>query len=308
LRLAIVKLVYVQLIKIKNLSRIIDHDASNICFLGIMKAFELKKRTKLEKEKLIIMKEIIAFASFFMGSAGTLMNISAQSIDATDIVRKADEKFNGEKSSIMTMSMTIVRPTWKRSVEFKAWSLGRDNSLTLITAPAKDAGQTFLKRGSEMWSWNAAINRLIKLPPSMMSQGWMGSDYTNDDILKESSVVTDYSHEIVGEEKIGERLCYEIKMTAKKEASIVWGHQVRWIDKKDFLVLRTELYDEDGSLVRTEIGSDLKLFDGRILPSKLELLPSEEPGNKTIVEIRDIKFNIPIDDSFFSQQNMKRVR
>lgn len=256
----------------------------------------------------MFMKEVIAFAALFIVTATSGFNISAQSITATDIVRKADEKFNGEKSSIMVMSMTIIRPTWQRTVEFKNWSLGRENALILITAPVKDAGQTFLKRGSEMWSWNAAINRLIKLPPSMMSQGWMGSDYTNDDILKESSVVKDYSHEIVGEEMIGDRLCYKIKMTAREEASIVWGHQVRWIDKKDFLVLRAELFDEDGALVRTEIGSDLKTFDGRILPAKLELLPAEEPGNKTLVEIKDIKFNVPIEDSFFSQQNMKRVR
>jgi len=235
-------------------------------------------------------------------------NLSGQNPEAKEIVRKADEKFNGEKSSIVVMSMTIIRPEWKRTVEFKAWSSGRDNSLTLITAPAKDIGQTFLKRGSEMWSWNPSINRLIKLPPSMMSQGWMGSDYTNDDILKESSVVTDYSHEIIGEEKIGERLCYKIKMTAREDAAIVWGHQIRWIDKKDFLVLRAELYDEEGTLVRTEIGSDLKMFDGRLIPAKLELKPVEEPGNMTVVEIRDIKFNVPIDDSFFSQQNMKRVR
>ena len=124
-------------------------------------------------------------------------------MSATDIVRKADEKFNGEKSGISTMEMTIIRPSWERTVEFKSWTLGRENSLTLITAPAKDQGQTFLKRGQEMWNWNPSINRLIKLPPSMMSQGWMGSDYTNDDILKESSVVNDYTHEIVGEEMIG---------------------------------------------------------------------------------------------------------
>jgi outer membrane lipoprotein-sorting protein len=193
-------------------------------------------------------------------------------------------------------------------VEFKNWSLGRDYALTLITSPAKDANQTFLKRGSEMWSWNPAISRLIKLPPSMMSQGWMGSDYTNDDILKESSVVNDYTHAIIGEEIVGDRLCYKIKMVAREEAAVVWGFQYRWIDKKDFLIMKAELYDEDGSLVRTENGSDLKTFDGRTIPSKMELLPFEEPGNKTIIEIKDIKFNMPIEDSFFSQQNMKRVR
>jgi outer membrane lipoprotein-sorting protein len=241
-------------------------------------------------------------------SSGSILNLNAQTLSATDIVRNADDKFNGEKSSIMVMSMTIIRPTWQRTVEFKNWSLGKEYALTLITAPAKDVGQTFLKRASEMWSWNPSINRLIKLPPSMMSQGWMGSDYTNDDILKESSVVKDYTHEIVGEEMIGDRLCYKIKMTAKENSSVIWGHQMRWIDKKDFLVMKAELFDEDGTLVRTETGSDIKTMDGRVIQTKIELLPSEDPGNKTVIVISDIKFNVAIKESFFSQQNMKMVR
>ena len=141
----------------------------------------------------------------------------------------------------------------------------------------------------------------------MMSQGWMGSDYTNDDILKESSVVNDYDHEIIGEESIGGRLCYKINMTAREDASIVWGKQIRWIDKKDFLILKAELYDEDGYLVRTETGSDIKIMDGRTITSKIELIPVEEPQNKTFIEIREIKFNIPVEENYFSQQNMKRV-
>jgi outer membrane lipoprotein-sorting protein len=246
---------------------------------------------------------------FFLLVQGSGMNaLLAQDLSATDIVRKADEKFNGEKSSYSVMSMKVIRPEWQRTIEFRSWTLGRNYALTLIIAPAKEAGQSFLKRGSEMWSWNPSIGRLIKLPPSMMSQGWMGSDYTNDDILKESSVVTDYVHEIVGEENIDGRACYKINMTARENASIVWGKQVRWIDKKDFLVLKAELYDEDGYLVRTETGSDIKIMDGRAITSKIELVPAEEPENKTLVEIREIKFNIPVEESYFSQQNMKRVR
>jgi outer membrane lipoprotein-sorting protein len=258
--------------------------------------------------KLISMKSrFAAILILLMQGCGSGI-IFAQGVNATDIVRKADEKFNGEKSSYSVMSMTIIRPAWQRTVEFKSWSLGRDFALTLITAPPKEAGQTFLKRGSEMWSWNPLISRLIKLPPSMMSQGWMGSDYTNDDILRESSVVTDYVHEIDGEEIIGGRLCYKIKMTARENASIVWGKQFRWIDKKDFLMLRAELYDEDGVLVRTETGSDIKIMDGRTIPSRIEMVPAEEPENKTLLEIREIKFNIAVGESYFSQQNMKRVR
>jgi outer membrane lipoprotein-sorting protein len=232
----------------------------------------------------------------------------SQGISATEIIKKADEKFNGEKSSMMVMSMTIIRPTWQRTIEFKNWALGKDYALTLITAPATDIGQTFLKRGNEMWNWNPSISRLIKLPPSMMSQGWMGSDYTNDDILKESSVVNDYTHEITGEETIDGRECYRIKMVAKPNAAVVWGRQIRWVDKKELLVLKAEYYDEDGVLIRSENGSDIKNMDGRMIQTKIILTPADEPGNSTVIIIRDIKFNIPIQENFFSQQKMKNIR
>ncbi len=240
--------------------------------------------------------------------SGICLPLLGQELSPKEIVRKADEKFNGEKTSNSLMAMTIVRPTWERTIEFKNWTSGREYALTLITAPAKDKGQSFLKRHNEMWSWNPTISRLIKLPPSMMSQGWMGSDYTNDDILKESSVVNDYDHAIIGEEELDGRMCYKIKLVAKEEAAVIWGHQIRWIDKKDFLFLKSELYDEDEYLVRTELGSDIKTMDGRMIPTRIELIPAEEEGQMTILEIREIQFNAPLKDSFFSQQNMKRVR
>ena len=240
--------------------------------------------------------------------AGLAGQVFAQYLSPKEIIRKADEKFNGEKTSTALMAMTIVRPTWERTIEFKNWTSGREYALTLITAPARDKGQSFLKRQQEMWSWNPTISRLIKLPPSMMSQGWMGSDYTNDDILKESSVVNDYDHEIVGEEEYDGRLCYKIKMVAKEDAAVIWGHQVRWIDKKDFLFMKSELYDEDSYLVRTELGSDIKSMDGRLIPTRIELIPAEEEDQMTIIEIKEIQFNQNIKDSFFSQQNMKRIR
>jgi len=234
--------------------------------------------------------------------------LSIYSQDARDIVKRANDKINGEESSYSIMSMTIIRPEWERTLEFKNWTKGTELALTLITAPARDKGQSFLKRGTEMWSWNPTISRMIKLPPSMMSQGWMGSDYTNDDILKESSVVEDYIHEIEGEEEIEGRMCYRIKLTAKEDAAVIWGHQVRWIDKEDLLFMKAELYDEYGYLVRTELGRDIKTMDGRLIPTILELIPEDEEGYKTVVEIKEIEFNIPIEDGFFSQQNLKRVR
>ena len=243
--------------------------------------------------------------AFIFGNGSVL---SAQSLSATEIIRKADEKFRGEMTGYSVMTMTIVRPTWQRSVEFKSWAKEDDYALTLITAPAREKGQTFLKRGNEMWSWNPAISRLIKLPPSMMSQGWMGSDYTNDDILRESSVVDDYTHNIEGEEEIDDRVCWKIKLTAREDADVLWGSQKWCVDKKDFIILRAELYDEDDYLVRTERGSEIKTLDGRLLPTLIELVPAEKEGYKTILNFVEMKFNIKIDDSFFSQQNMKTIR
>jgi outer membrane lipoprotein-sorting protein len=228
--------------------------------------------------------------------------------DAKEIIKKADEKMQGEETSQSTMTMTIVRPTWQREVTFKSWTKGRDYSLALVTAPAKEAGQTFLKRETEMWNWNPTINRLIKLPPSMMSQGWMGSDFSNDDLLKESSIVVDYTHKIIGEEEIDGWECYKIELIPLKDAAVVWGKIFKWIAKEEFLQMKSEYYDEDDFLIKTELAYDIKTMGGRLIPSKFELIPEEEEGQKTVVVMDDIQFNEPIPDSFFSQQNMKRVR
>lgn len=254
------------------------------------------------------MKNRFAIIVFFLVSGCYINSLFAQEIGATEIVRKADEKFKGEQTGYSVMTMTIIRPTWERTVEFKSWAKEDDYALTLITAPAREKGQTFLKRKNEMWSWNPAINRLIKLPPSMMSQGWMGSDYTNDDILRESSVVNDYTHTIEGEETIDGNPCYKIKLMAKEDAGILWGSQMWWVVKKDFITIKAELYDEDGFLVRSETASDLKIMDGRLLPTLIELVPADSEGQKTILRIVEMKFNVKLDESFFSQQNMKTIR
>jgi len=227
--------------------------------------------------------------------------------DATEIIKKADNKWNGEKSSQATMTMTIIR-SWERTVQFKIWTLGRDYSMTLITSPAKEKGQAFLKRETEMWNWMPTISRMIKLPPSMMSDGWMGSDYTNDDILKESSIVVDFDHKIIGSEIIDGWDCWKIEMLPKEEAAVVWGKIIKWISKDEYLMMKSEYYDEDEYLVKTELGTEVKMMDDRKIPSRIEIIPADKENQKTILVIDEIKFNVSIQNSFFSQQNMKRLR
>jgi len=231
-----------------------------------------------------------------------------QAQDAKEIIRKADEKVKGEKSSYTEMSMEIIRPKWKRTIAFKNWVKGTEHSIAYITAPAKDKGQAFLKREKELWSWNPTINRMIKLPPSMMSQGWMGSDFSNDDLLRESSIIVDYTHKITGDETISDRDCHIIELVPLEDAAVVWGKLLKWVSKDDYLQLKTEYYDEDGYLVKTELAYDIKQMSGRLIPCKFELIPADEEGNKTVVSITKVEFNIPIKDAFFSQQSMKRLR
>ncbi|QKG80539.1 outer membrane lipoprotein-sorting protein [Tenuifilum thalassicum] len=233
---------------------------------------------------------------------------AALSQNATDIVRKADEKMRGEKSSYSEMTMRIVRPKWERSISFKSWSKGTELSLVYITDPAKEKGQAFLKIKREMWSWNPTINRTVKLPPSMLSQGWMGSDFTNDDLLNQRSIVVDYIHSITGTENIDGEECWKITLLPKPNAPVVWGKIVMWITKKHYLILKSEYYDEDQILVKTELASQIKQIGGRTIPTVYELLPAEEPGNKTIVELNKIEFNININDSFFSLRNLTQAR
>jgi outer membrane lipoprotein-sorting protein len=240
--------------------------------------------------------------------AVAVVSSQAQDLTAKEIVKRADAKMRGEKSSYSTMTMTIVRPTWKRTISFKNWTKGTEYSLALITSPAKEKGQAYLKRENEMWSWNPTINRMIKLPPSMLAQGWMGSDFTNDDLLNESSVVVDYTHKKISEEDISSRKCYKIELIPLEDAAVVWGKIYIWISVDEYLWMKAEYYDEDDYLIKTELAYDIKNMDGRIIPAKYELIPADKEGHKTVVVMDEIKFNIPLSDDFFSQQNMKKIR
>ncbi len=234
-------------------------------------------------------------------------SIIAQELSAKDIIDKADKKNRG-KSSRGLMSMTIVRPRWERTIEMKNWSKGYDLFLLYITKPAKEKGQVFLKVGKEMWNYVPTISRMIKIPPSMMMQSWMGSDFTNDDLVKQSSIVVDYTHTLIGEEDVRGQLCYLIELIPLPDAPVVWGKIKSWVTKEGFNIWKTEYYDEDGYLQNTENAYDIKQMGDRAIPTKIEMIPVDEPGKKTILEIKDIEYNIDMDDSFFSKQNMKKVK
>lgn len=236
-----------------------------------------------------------------------LYGLNLESQTATEIVKRADEKRRGE-SAKAEMLISIIRPSWQRDMKVKTWARGEDHSIILITSPARDAGTAYLKREKEIWNWVPSIERSIKLPPSMMMQSWMGSDFTNDDLIKESSLIDDYYHEIVGDSLIQGKEVYKIKLTPKPESAVVWGKVYSWISKNDFLELQAEMYDEDGYLVNRVVSYDIKDLGGRMLPSVIEFIPVEKEGHKTVLSYESVEYNTEIPLSFFSLQKMKRLR
>jgi outer membrane lipoprotein-sorting protein len=142
----------------------------------------------------------------------------------------------------------------------------------------------------------------------MMMQSWMGSDFTNDDLVEQSSMVTDFTHKLLGKETIDGMSCYKIELLPKPKAAVVWGKIIMWIDEKESLELKVEFYDEDGFLVNTMYGKNIKMLGGRLLPSKLELIPADKPNQKTIIEQLKMNFQVKLDESFFSVQNLKKVK
>ena len=233
--------------------------------------------------------------------------VTSYAQDATEIVQKANDLVMG-KTSQGLMTMTIERPTWSRTVSMKSWSQGNDYYLIIITEPARDKGQVFLKRNTDMWNWMPTISRMIKIPPSMMSQSWMGSDFTNDDLVKMNSIVEDYTHKIIGNEEVGGYDCYKIELIPKENAAVVWGKIIMWIAKDEFYQLKVQYFDEDMELVNTQTGSKVTQFGDRKLPAHLEMIPADKEGHKTIMDMKDMEFDTDIPESFFSQQNMKRVK
>lgn len=227
--------------------------------------------------------------------------------NATEIIDRANQRMQGE-SNEAEMVMKIVRPDWSREITMKSWAKGTDYSLVLITAPARDQGTAFLKREKELWNWQPTIDRVIKMPPSMMMQSWMGSDFTNDDLVRQSSVVEDYTHELIKDTVIAGYESWKIELTPKENAPVVWGKIEAYIEKENYLQLLFNYYDEEGYLVNTMVMSDIQEMGGRLIPVKMEMIPADNPDQKTVILYKHLKFNTPIDNAFFSLQNMKRVR
>ena len=226
---------------------------------------------------------------------------SAQEPAAREVLDRAENLLWG-KTVQGEYEMTITTARWQRTLALRAWMERPRRSFIRIAAPAKEKGIGSLRIGAEMWNYLPNVERTIKIPPSMMLQPWMGSDLTNDDLVKSSSVVDDYTHRIVREEDGA----WVLELLPKPESAVVWGKIVYWIRKADFVQVKEEFYDERGALVRTMTFSDVKLVGGRSIPTHWQIRPADKPGNSTTFVIRSAVYDRAIDPEIFTQRNLQK--
>ncbi|MCB1045014.1 MAG: outer membrane lipoprotein-sorting protein [Acidobacteria bacterium] len=226
---------------------------------------------------------------------------------AADIIRRVDELTRGLTQQ-GHYTMVIVHPDWERVLEFEFWSEGTEKSFIRVDQPIRDKGVSFLKMESEMWQYVPRINRVIKIPPSMMMQSWMGSDFTNDDLVKESSIIDDYEHRLLGTEPTEAGEAWLIELVPKPEAAVVWGKIREWIRKEDYNPIKAEFFNERDELVRVMTYSDFKLMHDRVIPCKMELKQINKPGQLTRLIMSNIRFDEPIENQVFSMQHLRSSR
>tara|TARA_Y100001934_G_C12364953_1_gene782913 strand:- start:2102 stop:2857 length:756 start_codon:yes stop_codon:yes gene_type:complete len=233
---------------------------------------------------------------------------SAQDLTPKQIIKKSEDKVRGGAQAYTEITINIVRPKWTREMKLKSWAKGTNYSMILISSPARDKGSVFLKADKQVWSYIPKFNRVTKLPPAAMSQSWMGTDLTNDDLVKESSKVEDFKYKLLKDTVIDSLLCYQIELTPNEGTNIIWGKIKVYIDKKDFITLRNENYDEDGELVNVLKASEIKIMSGIKIATKLEMIPMNKKDSKTIMKIDKLDTNQQLNASFFTKQNMQRIK
>ncbi|WP_207264564.1 outer membrane lipoprotein-sorting protein [Desulfovibrio sp. Huiquan2017] len=226
---------------------------------------------------------------------------TASAADLQALVRNVEQQYNGDSSHVLA-TMHIVTEQWSRTISMEGWSLGRKYSLTRISAPAKEKGVATLKSDREVWNYLSRVDRVIKIPPSMLGASWMGSHISNDDLVKANHVDLDYDLTLMEEtDDYRKVLC-----TPKADAAVIWGKIIYTIRKPDDVPLEIEYFDDLGDKVRTIGFDDVRQVDGHTLPMDMIVLPEDKPGEKTVLHYDSIDFDIPLKESFFSLRNLKK--
>ncbi len=229
----------------------------------------------------------------------TVFSANAEN-DAAILLKKMDELFRS-KSSVTTMKMQIVTPNWQRTLAMQSWTRGMDDTFIRVLSPRKDRGVSTLKIDKEMWNYFPKINKVIKVPPSMMMGSWMGSDFTNDDLVREVSLVEEYH---VSKTEEGDN--YRLTLIPKKNTVTVWGKIEFVVNQQSLLPLSQSYFNEKGEKVRLMEFSDIKDFNGKEMPAIMTMMPLNKAGHKTVIEYVEAEFNIDLPANIFTLRNLQK--
>ena len=226
--------------------------------------------------------------------------------DAREIVKASIDNWRG-LSSYGEMTMTIHRPSWERSMSMRGWTSGSKKSLIRVTAPKKDAGNSTLMVDNNMWSYSPKVNRVIKVPSSMMGQSWMGSDFSNKDVSRADDIVDQYDHTLLATDEIDGHTVWTIQSVPHEEAAVVWGKEVLRI-RDDDVLLKQEFWDQDGVLVKTLESLEIGEMGGRTIALRQRMAKVETDDEWTEFSVQSMEFDIEISDNVFTRSNLQNPR
>jgi len=239
-------------------------------------------------------------------TTGTTADVIVTDTDVKQVIKDIDELYRST-SSYSEIEMEIVTPHWQRTLAMNCWTQGMDKTFLRLTAPRKEKGVATLRIENEMWNYLPKTNKVIKVPPSMMMSSWMGSDFTNDDLVKEYSLFEDYTYELITVDSAREDLLY-VSCIPSEDLPIVWGNIVIAARKSDHLPVWQKYYDEKGKLMRTLRYQDIRTFGKRTLPAEMEMIPQNKEGHKTVVRYLQLDFDAEVDDHVFSLRNLRSAK
>jgi outer membrane lipoprotein-sorting protein len=261
---------------------------------------ELVKLNRLQTRK-----RLLPWLAAWLALCAFNLSARAQEPSGRELVDRVDTLLCG-RALQGEFEMMVATPRWQRTLALRVWMERPKRSFIRILAPAKEKGIGSLRIGAEMWNYLPNVERTIKIPPSMMLQPWMGSDFTNDDLVKQSSAVDDYTQRILRTETAGGAAAYVVEALPKPDAAVVWGKILYWVRKADFIPLKQEYYSERGELVRIMTFSEVRPMGGRTIPTKWEMRSTEKPGNATTIVLKSVQYDRPIGDEIFSQRNLQK--
>lgn len=236
----------------------------------------------------------------WLGSVDAL----AKEDKAAAIIAFGEHYLRGETTQAV-MSMTIQREDYTRKLKLRSWTQGNDKALVEILEPSKEEGVSSLRVAMEMWNYLPKTDQVVRVPTSLMLQSWMGSDFTNDDLMKASSLVRDYTHRIVRYQKMGKDKTVLIACTPKPNAPVVWGKILYWAKLSDHLPLREDYFDEKGKRIRTLLFSKYQKMDNRMIPARLTIVMADKPKEGTTVEYQKILYDRSLDQRIFDKENLR---